>query len=224
MCSVKPTNTGARQTTESGRIFYPNTPAGNAAATEDMNKSGGGGDKGRPDPPKNAPPEDLKDCSTYTDAQWDSGCSKSYRFSDMKYKPVDGQGSTSAVQIACNWQRLCQQVLDPLKAQFPALNINSAYRTIVHDKSLGGSGSGDHTFGRAADLSLGGGPEGARKIFKFIRENNLPFSQLLFEGNWTHVSLGGGSNAASAIGVARDGRNFSSWHAKSGAGLPPDLA
>jgi len=222
MCSVKPTNSGARQTTESGRIFYPNTPAGNAAAAEDMNKSGGGGDKGRPDPPP-APPTDLTDCTAYTDAQWDTGCSKSYRFSDMKYKPVDGQGSCKAVEIACNWQKLCQQVLDPLRAQFPALHINSAYRTIVHDKNLGGSGSGDHTFGKAADLSLGG-PEGAKQIFKFVRSAGLPFSQLLYEGNWTHVSLGGGSNASSAIGVARDGRNFSSWHARSGAGLPPDLA
>ena len=221
MCTATSPGQGGRKKTPSGVIFYENTPAGNIAATEDQKKTGGGGDKDRPDPPP-APPVDLTDCTAYTDAQWDTGCSKSFRFSQMKYKPVDGQGSCPAVEIACNWQKLCQQVLDPLKAQFPAININSGYRTRAFDISLGGSGSGDHTWGRAADLSLGG-VEGAKQIFKFIRSSGLPFSQLLYEGTWTHVALGGSSNAASAIGVTRTGGNPFTWHARSGGGLPSDL-
>jgi hypothetical protein len=220
MCDAKTPGVGARLTTPSGVVYYPNTPAGHAAHTADMKAAGGGGDKEMP--PDNAPPpEDLTDCTAYTDDKWDTGCSKFYRFSHMKYRPKDGEGTVPAVQIACNWQKLCQQVIDPLREQFPALHINSGYRTIAYDKTLGG-GYGDHTAGRAADLSLGG-PEGAKAIFKFIRANNLPYSQIIFEGNWTHVALGGSSNAASAVGVARTGAAPYQWYTKNG-NIPSDLA
>jgi len=222
MCSVKPTDTGARQTTESGQIFYPDTPSGHAAATEDMKAAGGGGDKGHP-PDNTPPPTDFTDCSTYSDDKWDTGCSKNFRFSQMKYKPVDGQGSAPKADLACNWQKLCQQCLDPIKAQFPGMAINSGYRTLAYDATLGGTGKGDHTYGKAADISLGG-PEGAKQMFKWIRANNIPYSQLIFENNWVHISLGGGSNAASAVGVTRTGTAPYQWYAKNATNLPPDLA
>ena len=220
MCEAKTPGRGERLTTPSGTVYYPNTPAGHAAATADMNSAGGGGDKEHP-PDNTAPPPDLTDCTTYTDAQWDTGCSKSFRFSQMKYKPKDGEGSAPAAQIACNWQHLCQQCLDPIKAQFPGMAINSGYRTLAYDATLGGTGKGDHTYGRAADISLGG-PEGAKQMFKWIRANGIPFSQLIFENNWVHIALGGGSPPSVAVGVTRTGHAPYQWFAKGGS-VPPDL-
>jgi hypothetical protein len=215
MCDTKAPAIGKRLTTASGVIYYPNTPEGEAAAKEDRNKNMGPGAEEEHHAPAEQPPFDSTDCKTYTDAQWDTGCSKLFKYSHMGIKP--NGGGVGPGEVACNWQKLCENILDKVKAQFPALYISSGFRP--------GKGQSDHGYGRAADIQILGPNkvEMSKQIFKFIGSNGLPYSQLLFEGNWVHVAYGGGSNAASAIGIARDGANFSSWHQRSGAGLPSDL-
>jgi len=218
MCSVKPSGNGARKVTESGLTYYEDSPAGRAAAAADRNASMGAGSGEEHHPPAgDQPPTDLTDCTAYTDSQWDTGCSKYFKFAHMGIRPTAGGGQLTPAQVACNWQKLCQNILDKVKEQFPALSISSGYRP--------GPGQSDHGFGRAADIQIVGGDKVAKskEIFKFIGSSGLPFSQLLFEGNWVHVAYGGPSNAASAVGVARDGKNFSSWHQRAGTNLPADL-
>ena len=215
MCDAKAPASGKRLTTASGVIYYPNTPEGEAAAREDRNKNMGPGADEKGHPPVDDVPTDMTDCKTYTDAQWDTNCSKYYKYAHMGIKPIGGRAPPG--EVACNWQKLCENILDKVKAQFPNLYISSGFRP--------GQNQADHGLGKAADIQILGGDKvaEAKKIFKFIGSSGMPYSQLLFEGNWVHVAYGGGSNAASAIGIARDGANFSSWHQRSGAGLPADL-
>jgi len=48
------------------------------------------------------------------------------------------------------------------------MTINSGFRTPAHDRSVGGTGSGQHTFGRAADFRIEGFT--ALQLYNFARE------------------------------------------------------
>jgi len=237
MCVAKPTARGARQVTPSGIVYYDDTPEGHAAAQEDMQKSMGGGnvgengqaDTGNPTPAP-APQPDPKDCSTYTDAMWDTACSKYFKFSQMKYKPVENpEAKLTAQQVACNWQKICKNVLDPLVDAGFKITISSGYRTPAFDKSLGAKNSiGDHPCGRAVDIQiLGQGDPSAKAkdLFKHIGKNmNGSFSQLIYEGRWVHVAHGGNSPEIVAVLVARNGTSpYEKGGGRSGSALPPDL-
>ena len=190
MCTVKPVGNGGRKTTPSGIIFYEDNKEGHAAASEDQQATQGGGDVGESSQPPNEEPlpPSTTDCSTYTDAMWDTACSKYYKFAHMKYKPQPN-GKQTAAQVACNWQKLCKNILDPIRdAGFP-ITLSSGYRSPAYNSSIGGSNTSDHVYACAADIQLldGDAVENAKKLFKWIGKSGLPFSQIIFEGRWVHV-------------------------------------
>jgi hypothetical protein len=148
----------------------------------------------------------------------------------MKYKPVaNDEAKLTATQIACNWQKLCQNILDPIVDAGFKITISSGYRTPAFDKSLGAKNSiGDHPCGRATDIQIlgqGDVTENAKKLFKHIGKNlNGSFSQLIFEGRWVHVAHGGNSPEIVSVLVARTGAApYQKGGGKSGSALPEDL-
>jgi hypothetical protein len=229
MCVAKPKARGARQVTPSGVVYYDDTPEGNAAQAEDMAKEmgPGAGESAHPgdaEIPPTAPPPDTKDCTTYTDAMWDTSCSKYFKFSQMKMKPSAQNGLTAA-QVACNWQKLCQNILDPIVAGGLKININSAFRSEAFNASLGNSSkTSDHMTGCAADLSMGS-PEGNKQLFKWIGKNlNPAFSQVIFEGKWVHVAYKGRSPESVCVLVTRSGAApYANGGGRPGSKLDPDL-
>lgn len=228
MCVQKPTKNGGRKATPSGIIYYEDTPEGHAAAKEDQKSTQGGGDIGEASQPPSDPPvpaTDTSDCSTYTDAMWDTACSKYYKFAHMKYKPA-AHGGQSAAQIACNWQKLCKNILDPIRdAGFP-ITISSGYRSPSFNASIGGSNTSDHVYACASDIQLlsGDAVENAKNLFKWIGKSNLPFSQVIFEGRWVHISHGGRSPASVIVLATRNGKApYQNGGGRSGSALAPDL-
>lgn len=227
MCFQKPTSRGAREITPGGLVYYADTPEGNAAQAADLQaaQGPGGGETSHPgEPTENPNPPDTKDCTTFTDSLWDTACSKYYKFANMKMKPVAQNGLTAA-QIACNWQKLCQNVLDPLAAGGQKVSINSAFRTQAFNASLGNSSkTSDHMTGCAVDISAGS-PEANKALFKWIGKNlNSAFSQVIFEVRWVHVSYAGASPASVAVLSTRTGSApYQNGGGKSGSALPPDL-
>ena len=170
MCTVKPVGNGGRKTTPSGIIYYEDTAEGHAAQQEDMVKSMGPGagesaHPGEADIPPNPNPPDTKDCTAYTDAMWDTSCSKYFKFSQMKMKPEAQKGLTVA-QIACNWQKLCQNILDPIQEAGMKLNFNSAFRTVAFNTQIKGSPVSDHLTGCAVDIQIGNA-EANKKLFNW---------------------------------------------------------
>jgi len=225
MCDAKAPGRGARLTTESGVIYYPNTPEGEVAMRADMAETMGAGAGEDSQPPSDPPPADNTDCSTYTDAMWDTACSKYYRYSHMKYKPM-AHGGHSVTQIACNWQKLCKNILDPIRDGGFPITLSSGYRSPTFNASIGGSNTSDHVYACAADIQLlnGDAVENAKKLFKWIGKTGLPFSQLIFEGRWVHVSYGGRSPASVAVLVTRVGKApYQNGGGRNGPALPPDL-
>jgi hypothetical protein len=227
MCIVKPVGNGGRKTTPSGIIYYEDTAEGHAAAAEDQRAAQGGGDIGEAtQPPSEEPfPPNTADCSTYTDALWDTPCSKYYKFAHMKYKP-QANGSLTAAQVACNWQKLCKNILDPIRDAGYAITLSSGYRSPSYNASIGGSNTSDHVYACAADIQLlsGDAVENAKKLFKWIGKSGLPYSQVIFEGRWVHIAYGGRSPASVAVLATRNGKApYQNGGGRSGSALPPDL-
>jgi len=222
MCIAKPTARGGRNVTPSGIVYYDDTPEGNVAQSADMAATGVTGENSQPaaqdTDPVPTPPDEG--CEAYTDAMWDKSCSTSYKFANMKMKP-SAQNGLTAVAIACNWQRLCKNILDHIGK----VTINSAFRTLAFNSSLGNaSKTSDHMIGAAVDLSAGS-VEANKELFKkigsmMINGVNLPFNQLIFEGKWVHVAMGG---RGSGILYTRTGTAPYSNGGANGIKLPSDL-
>ena len=90
-----------------------------------------------------------------------------------------------------NLQRLCNDILEPLRAQIgKAIIVTSGYRSHALNKAIGGSETppSEHCDGRAADIIIPG-----MKVMDVCLEVirlNLPFNQCINEfGRWTHVSI-----------------------------------
>lgn len=228
MCEVPISGRGDTEITPSGATYYADTPAGHAAlAQAEAQEAGtailvpheGPSDGVAPQP---TPPTD---CTGYTDAQFDTACSKYFKYAHMKMKPADQLGLTAA-DIACNWKKLCENILDPLVDAGKKFTINSGFRTLAYNKSLGNaSTTSDHLTGCAADITMGS-VEANKELFKYIGQTfgSSAFSQIIFEGKWVHVSHRGRSPESAAVLATRTGAApYINGGGRSGSALPPDL-
>ena len=108
----------------------------------------------------------------------------------------DGYLSQDAIQ---NLQNLCFNVLEPIKAQYPNLVINSGWRWMSSPADRSSSG-GNHPKGYAADIHVNN--MSCLELANWIL-NNLKgrFNLLLLEhmGNtsWVHIQFGGTSGQGS---------------------------
>ena len=96
----------------------------------------------------------------------------------------------TASQAFCNLKALCQNVLDPIKAKYPNVQINSGYRT---DVPAGGSTTSQHLTGQAVDISFPG--LSRSELYDRILEiqKMVPYDQLILEyangPGWIHISF-----------------------------------
>lgn len=199
-----------------GRIVYSNTPAGIGAAVRSERAVSPAlatfhEDTATPDqvvpPPDAVPPE---------------GCvnSKYYILADSKMA-IEAQVGLTAEQIQCNWIALCTNILDPIRDAGFKFKINSAFRTLAYNRSIGSSDTSDHTTGCAADISVGGNAENV-KLFNAIL-NKLPYSQVIYEGHWVHVAYKGrGPKGPAKVMYTYTGANPQKGGAN-GENLPADL-
>lgn len=96
---------------------------------------------------------------------------------------IVAQNGLSIPDILSNMQAVAINILEPLRAQYPGLRVNSAFRK--------GVGTSQHNRGMAVDIQWPGlVPAGYTPIAQWITAN-LPIDQLIFEhGNsiWLHIS------------------------------------
>ena len=89
---------------------------------------------------------------------------------------------------------LCATLLEPIRAKFGPLRINSGFRGPAVNTRVGGSRNSQHMVFEAADF-VSATNVNLKTMFDWIRlESKLPFGQLIYEhpGNslWLHISLG----------------------------------
>jgi hypothetical protein len=90
--------------------------------------------------------------------------------------------------IKNNLVRVDEQIWEPLKRIDPGVKISSGFRSKEVNQRIGGALQSDHTEGRAIDIVPGPG-QTPTDLANAIIDNNLPFSKLIVEPSWVHVSL-----------------------------------
>lgn len=199
----------------------PPTPGGRAATRDEQNRSRAIA------PPPAGPPTATDteqpptkegtptDCSKITEPVPDDfRLSANYTLAQLSTSAAAGshkvvaQHGLTAAQIVCNLKAVAENILEPLRTQFPGLVVNSGFRT--------GSGSSQHERGQAVDVSWAN-IRGNRQAFyeraQWVK-SNLAFDQLILEcpggSTWLHISY-------SSSGLRQDVRSFY------GSGYPSGL-
>lgn len=88
---------------------------------------------------------------------------------------------------------LCKRVLEPIRAHFGPVNVNSGFRSAKVNASVGSKPTSQHRKGEAADIEVSGVPN--YDLAVWIRDH-IAFDQLIAEGikqsipgsGWVHVS------------------------------------
>lgn len=88
---------------------------------------------------------------------------------------------------------LCEIVLEPVRAQFGPIRVNSGYRSAELNAAIGGARTSQHMQGEAADIECDAADNHA--LAKWIADN-CPFDQVILEcytpgeprSGWVHVS------------------------------------
>ena len=103
-----------------------------------------------------------------------------------------GIDNTPSQQVINNLTALVDNVLDPLREAWGApIHVNSGYRCPALNKAVGGVPASQHMAGEAADITAGSRAKNQR-LYKLLRELNLPIDQAINEHDfsWIHVSYG----------------------------------
>lgn len=91
-------------------------------------------------------------------------------------------GLMTNVQLAANGMEAVRALLGQ------PVHVDSWYRCPELNHAVGGSGTSDHPYGWAVDFVCPafGSP---LEVCRAIRDSSIQFGQLIFEGQWTHISF-----------------------------------
>ena len=99
----------------------------------------------------------------------------------------EGIDNTPNLSVISNLQSLCQRVLQRLSDHYErAIHVNSGYRCLELNTTVGGSKHSQHMKGLAADIRIDG--VSPLDICRFLKNSDIEFDQAIEEGTWTHVS------------------------------------
>lgn len=112
---------------------------------------------------------------------------------------------------------LATTILEPIRAKFGAVKVNSAFRGPAVNSAVNGSKSSQHLTGQAADIVVPG--VALEVVFAWIvKESGIPYGQAILEGpngkvSWIHVSLGEPYRARdkSRQALTWDGKTYAPW-------------
>ena len=104
-----------------------------------------------------------------------------------------GIDNTIPEELKPNIIKLCKDYLEPIRKEWGSgLRITSGYRCYRLNKAIGGSKKSEHLNGTAVDFIPVKGK--LSDLFRLIVSMNLSFNQLIYEGNWIHLGIGGRKN------------------------------
>ena len=106
-----------------------------------------------------------------------------------------GIDNTPSDKIKNNLTLFIEKVLDPIREDWGSpIIVSSGYRCPELNKAVGGANTSGHQYGYCADLQVKGGMKKIREladfIFKWMKDHNMKFDELLFEKSggvtWLH--------------------------------------
>ena len=91
--------------------------------------------------------------------------------------------------LITNARALCENLLEPARAELGPLRINSGYRSKLLNSLIGGAAHSQHIKGEAADVIPLAPGVSIGDLFRFFYFSDFPVDQVIFEmGAWVHVS------------------------------------
>ena len=106
-----------------------------------------------------------------------------------------GIDNTPSDSIKKNLTLFIETVLDPIREDWGSpIIVSSGYRCPELNKAVGGANTSGHQYGYCADLQVKGGMKKIREladfIFKWMKDHNMKWDELLFEHSggvtWLH--------------------------------------
>lgn len=93
-------------------------------------------------------------------------------------------------QVLKNIERLCTDILQPIRDQLGPVSISSGYRPPELNRLIGGSSGSAHLMALAADFTVAGYTPYQVALWIAQHTDQLPFDQCIHEfGQWVHVGL-----------------------------------
>lgn len=103
-------------------------------------------------------------------------------------KGINNAPSTAIVMNLKRLAALLEQVRTLVGAP---ITVSSGYRSPALNRAVGGAASSAHVQGLAADISTN--KLAPRALALLIRESDIEFDQLIYEGTWVHIGLAFGA-------------------------------
>jgi len=105
-----------------------------------------------------------------------------------------GLPNTPTPQHIENMRYCCEKILEPVRAKFGPVQVNSSYRAPAVNKAVGGSATSQHVNGQAIDFEVPGVDN--KKVADWVADN-LEFDQVILEfytagdknSGWVHASI-----------------------------------
>ena len=105
-----------------------------------------------------------------------------------------GLSNTPTPEHIENMRYCCEKILEPVRAKFGPVTINSSYRAPAVNKAVGGSNTSQHVNGQAIDYEVQGVDN---KVVADWVADNLEFDQVILEfytsgdknSGWVHTSI-----------------------------------
>jgi len=111
-------------------------------------------------------------------------------------------------KVVENLELLCVNILQPLRdAIRTPVHVNSGYRSLRTNISIGGASRSQHLIGQAADIE--DFKNGNEFLLRKIVELRLPFDQIIneFDYQWVHVSFDPNRRRKQVLEAVKD-KNF----------------
>ncbi len=124
-----------------------------------------------------------------------------------EYAIRHGIDNTPANNQIVNLKRLCENILEPLRAMVDKpINVTSGYRSPSVNSGIGGSPTSQHMKGEAADINVENLTP--QQLFDLIRNSELPFDQVIQEfDTWVHVSHRKNNNRRDVLIATKNAQN-----------------
>lgn len=114
-----------------------------------------------------------------------------------------GIDNKPTIQIVRNLTTLAETLERVRDLAGKALTISSGYRCPDLNKWVGGAPTSAHTLGLAADITCSAIPP--KDLARMIRDSDIAFDQLIYEGTWVHIGLAAGALRREVLTAHFDG-------------------
>ena len=120
-----------------------------------------------------------------------------FKLEEMTVSPTAkklGLSNTPTAEHIENMRYCCEKILEPVRAKFGPVTINSSYRAPAVNKAVGGSKTSQHVNGQAIDFEVKGVDN--KTVADWVADN-LEFDQIILEfyaagdknSGWVHASI-----------------------------------